>query len=54
MKTSRAEAQDLRELLETTYGVEPKEILDYILNNWMEGFDALEAINDFRADLVNG
>ena len=53
MKTQRAEALDLRELLETTYGVESSDILDYLLENWLSGSDALEAINDYRNDLVN-
>ena len=53
MTTQRAEALDLRELLEVTYCVEPSSILDYLLENWLSGSDALEAINDYRNDLVN-
>jgi hypothetical protein len=52
MKTNREKALDLRELLENSYGFNDKDILDYILINWMSGDEALEAINTYKTELI--
>ena len=52
MTTNRTKALDLRELLEVTYCVEPSSILDYLLENWLSGDEALQAINDYKNDVV--
>ena len=53
MKTNRVKALDLREELENHYGATPESILKYLMDCWMEGDDALQAMEDFKNDIVN-
>ena len=53
MKTNRVKAFDLREELENNYGVTPESLLNYLMDCWMSGDDILEAVKDFKNDVVN-
>lgn len=53
MKTNRVKASDLREELENNYGITSESILDYLMDNWMSGDEALSAMLDYRKDVVN-
>lgn len=52
MKTNRAKASDLREDLENNYGILPESILDYLMDSWMSGDDILQAIEDYKKEVV--
>ena len=54
MKTNRAKALDLREELENEYGATPESMLNYLMDCWMSGDEALQAIEDFKNDVFNG
>jgi hypothetical protein len=53
MKTNRVKAFDLREELENNYGVTPESLLNYLMDCWMSGDDSLQAVEDFKNDVIN-
>ena len=53
MKTNRVKAFDLREELENNHGVTPESLLNYLMDCWMSGDDSLQAVEDFKNDVIN-